>query len=88
MGARVEERAPFQDSRLGREVPAPAGAAEIGAARAGEAASHTAAGYGSRRDQGDPTAGAGIFEHSDMSIVLDLSHSAGSHPARCVVHGS
>jgi len=25
----------------------------------------------------------GIFEHSDMSIVLDLSHSAGSHPAIC-----
>jgi hypothetical protein len=29
--------------------------------------------------------GYGTFEH-DMSLFLDLSHSAGSHPARCAVH--
>jgi hypothetical protein len=30
----------------------------------------------------------GTFEYSDMPIDLDLSHSAGSHPAWCPVRGS
>src|SRR5512133_4221615 len=73
-GARLHARRGL-DSRLGREVPAPARAAEIRAPRAREAASHITAGYGSHRNHGGPTAGVRdlrAFRHVDCPRLVAL----------------